>query len=120
MADEIKPEDKDQPKEPHLCLCFTDDGRSALPEGISSEEKLPLARILFALLTIFEESTMGLPIEEIATRAGLKLEQLRSLNLLINKGIVSSCVCQVGTAGPFAARFKFDPKIKVTISVDPR
>jgi len=74
-------------------------------------------RILTVFLGI--RGGIGLTEEELVNKSGLdKDDALSEISWLEMDGFVCSFICQEGTAGPFARRYKLDRRVEVKLEIN--
>ena len=62
---------------------------------------------------------IGLTEEELVNKSGLdKDDALSEISWLEMDGFVCSFICQEGTAGPFARRYKLDRRVEVKLEIN--
>lgn len=77
-----------------------------------------IVRIIGAIQMSQDKHVYGVPEEEVLKASGLEAQSfMKTLTYLVRKDVVSHQMCQEGTAGPFAHRYKVEPNAVVTLEI---
>ena len=86
---------------------------------LESGSKLEVLKVLATLLPSAGQTSMGVPEYTISKEAGLDRNVvLKLLAELIEKGFVTSTICQKGTGGDMEHRYQLIGKTSVTVTME--